>query len=446
VVVALSGSALWAAQASANIYWSSYLPTPGSLGVAALDGTNANAAFGVTAANPNDIAVDGQYLYWAQTNGKIGREALDGTGVNQSFITTGSSFAYGLAISGQYIYWTDFGPDVGRANLDGTGTPNPTFITGGTANSEGLAVDGQHIYWGTRGPGTIARANLDGTGVNRSFIPATAGGASALAVNRQYIYWANYVGGSNIGRADIAGDPATVNQDFITTSSSPFALAIDGQYIYWSNNQSTLGIGRADLAGDPASINNSFITNANTTSIGGLAVNVGAVSASATSLTFPSQPLDTFSSAQSVTLTDSGHAEVHISRAQVSSGNFDDFLISYDTCSGMTLWPGGTCTIDVRFGPSATGARSATLTVTGNDPAGPMSIALTGTGGALPQGTQGTQGPAGSNGQIELVTCKQVTKTIKVHGKRRKVKRNKCTTKLISKPVSFTTAATRGGR
>jgi hypothetical protein len=61
-------------------------------------------------------------------------------------------------------------------------------------------------------------------------------------------------------------------------------------------------------------------------------------------------------------------------------------------------------------------------------------------GGAT--GPAGKNGSNGSNGKIELVTCKQVTVTVKkkVHGKtkRVKVKKEKCTGKLVSGPVKFT--------
>jgi hypothetical protein len=61
-------------------------------------------------------------------------------------------------------------------------------------------------------------------------------------------------------------------------------------------------------------------------------------------------------------------------------------------------------------------------------------------GGAT--GAAGKNGTNGSNGKIELVTCKQVTVTVKkrVHGKtkRVKVKKQKCTGKLVSGPVKFT--------
>jgi hypothetical protein len=74
-------------------------------------------------------------------------------------------------------------------------------------------------------------------------------------------------------------------------------------------------------------------------------------------------------------------------------------------------------------------------------------------GPAGPQGSQGPQGAPGASGKVELVTCKQKTKTVikKVKGKRRKVKVTfqQCTVKLVSGTVTFKTAAldtlSRGG-
>jgi len=101
-----------------------------------------------------------------------------------------------------------------------------------------------------------------------------------------------------------------------------------------------------------------------------------------------------------------------------------------------------TARVGVGFAPQAQGTRTGTLVIASNDPASPASVLLSGTGGQLPQGPRGLTGPAGSNGEIELITCKSVTKTVtrKVHGKSKKVKVTvqKCTGKLVSGPVSFT--------
>jgi virginiamycin B lyase len=448
----LASTFLWAAQASASVYWTNFQSGGTTLGAANLDGTVPNQSFVTSASEPLGVTVDGQYIYWTTLGDTIGRANLDGSGTpNSSFITTASA-AEGIAVNGQYIYWTTLGGAIGRANLDGT-APNQNFITGANTPT-GLAVNAQHIYWSNFGSNTIGRANLDGTNANESFVTdATFPGG--VAVNAQHIYWTNE--GGTIGRANLDG--TAPNQSLITGANTPRAVVVDSHYIYWAN-LGTNKIGRANL--DGTTPNESFITTANNPF--GVAVDggpAGAATASAPSLTFASQPLDTYSTPQALTVTNTGHGILQIAKAQVTAGDTDDFLITTDTCSGATLWPGEACTVDVRFGPTAPSARSATLTLTSNDPTSPLLIALGGTGGQLPQGPAGSpgfpgpvgptgatgaQGPAGKDGQVELLTCKPVTSTItkKVHGKPKKTKvtKQKCTTKILAGPLTFTTSST----
>ncbi len=457
-------SGLCAAQANAYVYWSTEGTT---LGQANLDGTGVDQSFVTGATSVLGVAVDSQYIYWINNSDSIGRANLDGTGTaNQSFITGIS--AVGLAVSGQYIYWADPGSGsdtgaIGRANLDGTGV-DQTFITS-VNNPVGVAVNGHYVYWsnfGEPGTGSIGRANLDGTTVNQSFITGTTN-PGGVAVNGQYVYWTNGLG-TTIGRANLDG--TGVNENFIATGpGNNRGVAVDGQYIYWGSLASD-EIGQANLDGsgtpDP-----DFISASG--SVLGVAVDdgpAGTATPNPAGLDFATQPLDTYSPPQTVTITDSGDGQLQIGHAQVSAGDTDDFLITTDTCSGTTLWPGDTCTIDIRFGPTATSAdngRIATLTLPSNDPAAPLSISLKGTGGSLPQGpagvngtngtsgtsgtsgtngtkgtsgtngTNGATGPAGPAGEIELVTCKPVTTGRRNHKKTVQ----SCTTQMTSSPVKL---------
>ena len=96
-----------------------------------------------------------------------------------------------------------------------------------------------------------------------------------------------------------------------------------------------------------------------------------------------------------------------------------------------------------------TGARAATIALADNEPT-TGTIALSGTGVAAhggpagaqgPQGPTGPQGPQGATGargpagEIELVSCTTVTKTVN----KRRVTRQRCTAKLVSGKVTFTT-------
>jgi hypothetical protein len=96
------------------------------------------------------------------------------------------------------------------------------------------------------------------------------------------------------------------------------------------------------------------------------------------SLTFAGQAVNTLSSAESVTLTNTGTFTLTISSIAVSQ-NF----VQQNNCA-LTLKPGDTCAIQVSFAPASTGALQGTLTVFANVPTGQVSASLSGTG--LPAG------------------------------------------------------------
>jgi hypothetical protein len=134
-----------------------------------LDGSAVAQSFIGGANGPEELAVDGTHIYWANYYaGTIGRAAIDGTGVNQAFIT-GASYPFGVAIDTSHVYWTNSaGNTVGRARLDGTAA-DQSFIIG--ANQPyGLAVDAAHVYWANYQSNAIARATLDGGAADQAFI------------------------------------------------------------------------------------------------------------------------------------------------------------------------------------------------------------------------------------------------------------------------------------
>jgi hypothetical protein len=248
------------------------------------------------------------------------------------------------------------------------------------------------------------------------------------------------------------------------------------------------GDGRQDLVTANDSSNNVSVL-----------LNAASADPSPTSLSFGSAgspvPQGTVSPPQTVTVTNNGSAPLVVLGFATSGTNPDDFFTATDNC-GAQIAPGSNCTVKVRFAPQAQGSRSATLSVLSNAPTA-TPVALTGTAGPLPQGPAGATGATGANGatgatgatgpagatgttgdtgatgatgstglagptgatgsagpagptgatgatgsqgksgQIELVTCKVVTVKVKGH----KVKRRKCTTKLVSGTVKFTTAS-----
>jgi hypothetical protein len=106
-------------------------------------------------------------------------------------------------------------------------------------------------------------------------------------------------------------------------------------------------------------------------------VTAPAVSLSTNALSFGSVTVGA-SGTQSVTVTNSGNAALHLADATAGGA----FTIAASTCTGATLAPGATCVITLAFAPTTAGNAGATLSVASD--AGTATAALTGTGAVTP--------------------------------------------------------------
>jgi Abnormal spindle-like microcephaly-assoc'd, ASPM-SPD-2-Hydin/Cep192 domain 4/Beta-propeller repeat len=100
---------------------------------------------------------------------------------------------------------------------------------------------------------------------------------------------------------------------------------------------------------------------------------------SPTSLTFPTQVVTTTSSAQTVTLSNTGNAALSITTI-AATGDFGLTGPSGACASGGTVDPNATCTINVTFAPTTSGTRNGTVSVMDNAGGSPQTVSLTGTG------------------------------------------------------------------
>ncbi len=171
-------------------------------------------------------------------------------------------------------------------------------------------------------------------------IDTTKSGAAALA-------YSTYYGGNSTDEAfGLAADSA--GNAYVTGRT-------------FSSNLPTKGAFQPTLAGSQ----NAFVAK-----IAAAAV----VNLSPISLTFAGQTVGTTSTAQTVTLTNTGDAALTIASI-ATSGDF----AQTNTC-GSSVAAGTNCTISVTFTPTASGTRSGTLTVTDNAAGSPQTVALSGTG------------------------------------------------------------------
>src|SRR3954454_22234095 len=109
-------------------------------------------------------------------------------------------------------------------------------------------------------------------------------------------------------------------------------------------------------------------------------------SLSPTSLTYAARDTGTTSDPQTITIKNTGTAGLFINSAQTRGANPLDFTQVDDQCSGLTIAPGGTCTVAIVFKPTEAGTRSGTFILTDNAPNSPQTASLTGTG-TTPAGT-----------------------------------------------------------
>jgi hypothetical protein len=102
------------------------------------------------------------------------------------------------------------------------------------------------------------------------------------------------------------------------------------------------------------------------------------VALSNSNLSFGNQNLDSTSSPQNVTLSNEGSAPLNITSVTIGAPNSGDFAQT-NNC-GTTLAGGDSCTISVTFTPTATGARTASVSIADNASGSPQTVSLTGTG------------------------------------------------------------------
>lgn len=191
---------------------------------------------------------------------------------------------------------------------------------------------------------------------------------------------------TNPGTSPVQITGITITGDFAQTSACGSSISGNGTCVInvtFTPTSAGQGSGNltasVDAAGEP-------LSSVSLTGSG----SASSVSLSPTSLSFAGQLLTTTSTAQALTLTNSGNVALTISSVTLTGSDASDFTISTNTC-GASLAANASCSISVAFRPSASGTRLATLNINDNAPGSPQTVSLNGTGTDLQLG-------AGNNG------------------------------------------------
>jgi 6-phosphogluconolactonase (cycloisomerase 2 family) len=98
------------------------------------------------------------------------------------------------------------------------------------------------------------------------------------------------------------------------------------------------------------------------------------------SVSFGNQPTGQISNAMTISITSNGGQALNLNSLSITGPNSTDFSETDNCHVPATLAAGQSCTAMVYFTPSATGLRSAALTITDNAPMPTASVPVTGTG------------------------------------------------------------------
>ncbi len=100
-----------------------------------------------------------------------------------------------------------------------------------------------------------------------------------------------------------------------------------------------------------------------------------------------SQTVGTTSTAQTVTLSNTGNAALTLGAPAIAGSQAVEFqLAAGSTCAaGASVAPNASCIVKVSFAPAASGARTASLAIAHNAAGAPSTVALNGTGTTSPQ-------------------------------------------------------------
>lgn len=221
--------------------------------------------------NPRAIALDGEYVYWANsaTDGSIVR--VPDLGGTVSTLAEGVRFASALAVDSSNLYWTSVeegalvsmpvsggdvatmahnlsqpwavAVDVGNVyavtnEVSGSVYAVPiggsTTVTLATAQAQAtdVAVDDGRVYWSSQTDGKIQSTSRDRIAPVTLEISKTASKVGAIALDADNVYWVGTDVGSAVGKVPKVGGTAAILSN--RPGADPQRLVVDDGFVYWT--------------------------------------------------------------------------------------------------------------------------------------------------------------------------------------------------------------------
>jgi hypothetical protein len=194
-------------------------------------------------------------------------------------------------------------------------------------------------------------------------------------------------GGGNSSDPSVGEFQALSSVEIYNPATKTFSLAASLNFGRGYHTATLLNSGAVLTEGGFSGNNTDYTILASAELYNASAATGPAASVAPTSLTFASQPINSYSAAQTVTLTNTGTVNLLVSSVAISGTNATNFNISGGTCeaggsgaTGVTVPPQENCTILVKFNPPTATSFSATLTFTDNATPATQTVMLSGTG------------------------------------------------------------------
>jgi len=298
-----------------------------------------------------------------------------------------------LYMDGKEVAFTTVDPTTGALWTTGSFTydvSNGTHKWDIRAEAKVLTPSGSNIFdfnrlAGDLGPGgrsitvnvssVVSDQNISVSPLTLNFDSVTLGDTSA----------AQTVTVKNTGDANLNIGAVTINGDFSITGDTCSGSTVTAgsnctvNVVFKPSTSGTLLIGTLSIPSDDPDTPNVDVALSGT----GLAVSTTPeqnISVTPTALDFGSVVVGTDSAPQTVTVTNTGKADLTVTGISLT-GDTDAFSLKSTTCTDPTLAPEESCSADIIFTPVTVGDKTGIAAISSNDPdTGVVDVELSGTG------------------------------------------------------------------
>ena len=273
------------------------------------------------------------------------------TGANASSFVIANNCGTSLAAGANCTIHGHFAPAT-----TGALTATVTITDSSPTSPQTIALSGT----GLTPPVTLSVSSLSfgsatiGTATASQYVTLTNTGTAALSITSIAVTGADapsFVFGNSCGTSLAVGGTCSIHGHFAPTKTGALTAAI--------------------------TITDSAATSPRTIALSGTGV-APPVTLSATSLSFGSITVGETSASQTVTLTNTGTADLSIASLAVTGANASSFVFANSCATSLAV--GANCTFHGHFAPTKAGAMTAAITITDSASSSPQSVALTGTG------------------------------------------------------------------